>query len=169
VVTQKSDSKVEKYFYNQLDSYSKIIYEALENNKENMKTGTYEINIGTDFSDILSKSNGQEILGEYYQSAIEAYTYDNPDTFYLDFSKLSLNIETTTKLNKTTYRVFINQGNASNYLVEEFPSEQYVNEALTEIEKIKSYFVQNKKADTYSNIKMVHDYLVESIEYDTSI
>jgi hypothetical protein len=34
VVTQKSDSKVEKYFYNQLDSYSKIIYEALENNKE---------------------------------------------------------------------------------------------------------------------------------------
>ena len=38
--------------------------------------------------------NGQEILGQYYQSAIESYTYDNPDTFYLSPSKMFLNMET---------------------------------------------------------------------------
>ena len=38
------NSNTNKYFFNQLDNYSKIIYNALEQNKENMKTGTYEIN-----------------------------------------------------------------------------------------------------------------------------
>ena len=37
------NEKINKYFYNQLDNYSKIIYNAIESNKENMKTGTYEI------------------------------------------------------------------------------------------------------------------------------
>ena len=39
---------------------------------------------------------------------------------------------------------------------------------VNEIEKVQSYFVKNKKADTYQNIKLVHDYLVESIDYDQS-
>ena len=38
------------------------------------------------------KDNGEELLGYYYQSAIEAYIYDNPDVFYIEFSKLYLNI-----------------------------------------------------------------------------
>ncbi len=168
-IEETSNNASKKFFYNQLDNYSKILYDALEKNKDNMKTGTYEINFGTVFSDILSKSNGQEILGDYYQSAIEAYTYDNLDTFYIDFSKVRLNIETTKRLNKVTYRVYLNQGESENYLFDEFPTQQHVEVALNEIEKVKRYFVQNKKVDTYANIKVVHDYLVESIEYDTSV
>ena len=168
-VKETSNNVARKFFYNQLDNYSKILYDALEKNKENMKTGTYEINFGTVFSDILNKSNGQELLGDYYQSAIEAYTYDNPDTFYIDFSKVRLNIETTKRLNKVTYRVYMNQGESDSYLAYEFPTQQHVEKALIEIEKVKRYFVQNKKADTYANIKLIHDYLVESIEYDTSV
>ena len=106
-----SNSTVDKYLYNQLNEYSKIIYNAMESNKENMKTGTYEINLGAEFSSLLSESNGEELLGEYYQSAIEAYTYDNPDVFYIEFSKLYLNIETTVRGNKKTYKVFLNAGN----------------------------------------------------------
>jgi hypothetical protein len=34
---------VNKYFYNQLESYSKTIYKAFESNKENMKEGTYNL------------------------------------------------------------------------------------------------------------------------------
>ena len=164
-----NNTKVDKYFYNQLDEYSKIIYKAMETNKENMKTGTYEINLGTEFSSLLSKSNGEELLGEYYQTAIEAYTYDNPEIFYIDFSKLYLNIETTTRGSKKTYRVFINSGNEANYLTDEFSSKEKIDETIQEIEKIKAYFVQNKKANTYENIKIVHDYLVESIEYEQTI
>ena len=72
----------------------------MNSNKENMKSGNYEINLGTQFSDLLSKSNGEELLGEYYQSAIEAYSYDNPDVFYIEFGNLYLNIETTTRGSK---------------------------------------------------------------------
>ena len=164
-----TNNNIDKYFYNQLDEYSKIIYNAMESNKENMKTGTYEINLGTEFSSLLSESNGEKLLGDYYQSAIEAYTYDNPDVFYIDFSKLYLNIETTTRGNKKTYKVFINAGNQTNYLTEEFSSKERIDAGLNEIENIKAYFVKNKKSDTYQNIKLAHDYLVESIEYDQTI
>ena len=162
-------NNLDKYFYNQLEEYSKIIYNAMEANKENMKTGTYEINLGAEFSSLLSESNGEELLGDYYQSAIEAYTNDNPDVFYIEFSKLYLNIETTTRGNKKTYKVFINSGNNANYLTNEFSSKERIDAALNEIENIKSYFVENKKADTYQNIKLVHDYLVENVEYDQTI
>lgn len=164
-----SNSTVDKYLYNQLNEYSKIIYNAMESNKENMKTGTYEINLGAEFSSLLSESNGEELLGEYYQSAIEAYTYDNPDVFYIEFSKLYLNIETTVRGNKKTYKVFLNAGNNTDYLTSEFLSKERIDTALNEIGNIKSYFVNNKKTDTYENIKIAHDYLVESIEYDQTI
>lgn len=164
-----NNNQIDKYFYNQLDEYSKVIYNAIETNKENMKTGTYEINLGQEFSSLLSKSNGEELLGNYYQSAIESYTYDNPDVFYIEFSKLYLNIETTTRGNKKTYRVFMNSGNEANYLTDEFQSKEEIDSGLNEIEKLKAYFVQNKKENAYENIKIAHDYLVESIEYDQTI
>jgi transglutaminase-like putative cysteine protease len=161
--------QIDKYFYNQLDEYSKIIYQAFESNKENMKTGTYKIELGSAFSKLLSTENGQEELGIYYQSAIEAYTYDNPDVFYLSPNKMYLNIETTTKGKKVTYYVYINQGEESNYLIDEFSSKEQVDEALSRLETIKNNVIQNKRSNTYENIKMVHDLLVNNVEYDTSI
>lgn len=160
---------VNKYFYNQLESYSKTIYKAFESNKENMKEGTYKINLGTSFSNILSKQNGQEELGKYYQSAIEAYTYDNPDVFYLSPNKMFLNIETTTKGSKVTYNVYINSGNEANYLTDEFSSKEQVNNAIAKVEQIKKQIIQNTTGNTYEDIKMIHDYLVNNINYDTSL
>ena len=164
-----SNSSTNKYFFNQLDNYSKIIYNALEQNKENMKTGTYEINLGTEFSDILLNDNGQEVLGNYYQSVIEAYVYDNPDVFYIDVSKLYLNIETTTRGIKKSYRVLLNSGNKTSYLTDEFPTVERINSALSEVEQVKSYIMQNKKDNDFQNVKLVHDYLVETVEYEQTI
>ena len=166
---KEDNQEIDKYYYSQLDEYSKKIYKAMYSNKENMKTGTYEINLGTQFSNLLSQSNGEELLGEYYQSAIEAYTYDNPDVFYIEFNKLYLNIETTTRTNVKSYRVFINAGNNTNYLTKEFSSKEKIDTALNEIEKVEMYFTQNQKENTYENIKSVHDYLVESIDYEQTI
>lgn len=164
-----SNNNINRYFYNQLNEYEKIIYDAMYDNKENMKSGTYEINMGSKFSYLLSKDEGEELLGKYCQSAIESYTYDNPDVFYIDYGKLCLNIETTTIGNKSTYKVFLNSGDKENYLTEEIPSKEKINLAINEIEKIKAYFIQNKKEDPYQNIKLVHDYLIESIEYDKTM
>ena len=167
--TDYSNVQVDKYFYNQLDEKSRIIYRAFESNKEQMKTGTYQIELGTSFSDILSQSNGQEKLGEYYQSAIEAYTYDNAEVFYLSPKKMYLNIETTTRGGVSTYNVYINSGNEANYLTEEFSSKTEVDQAIAQIEQVKNQILQNKTGNTYEDIKMVHDYLVDSINYESSL
>ena len=164
-----SNVSIDKYFYDKLNDYEKLIYKAFESNKENMKEGTYKINLGTSFSNILSKQNGQEELGKYYQSAIEAYTYDNPDVFYLSPNKMYLNIETTTKGQNKTYNVYINNGEEANYLNEEFSNKQDINLALEKIEAIRKQIIHNKTGNDYEDIKMVHDYLVENIEYDTSL
>ena len=166
---KNEDTQVDKYFYNQLEENSKKIYSTLETNKENMKTGIYEINLGSQFSQLLSSENGVEMLKDYYQSAIEAYTHDNPDIFYIEFSKLYLNIETTTRGTQKTYKVFINSGEEENYLVDGFDTKEIIEDTIYEIEKIKAYFIQNIKPDKYENIKMIHDYLVESIEYEQTI
>ena len=168
-VTNYTNVSVDKYFYNQLEEYSKTIYKAFESNKENMKTGTYQINLGESFSSLLSNSDGQDQLGKYYQSAIEAYTYDNPDVFYLSPNKMYLNVETTTKGNKVTYNVFINSGNEANYLNNEFSSKQEINAAIVQIEQMKNNILKNKTGNTYNDIKMVHDYLVDTITYDTTL
>ncbi len=165
----KYDVNIDRYLYNQLEEYSKIIYRAFETNKEQMKTGVAEIQLGNYFSDLLNQANGQELLGDYYQSAIEAYTYDNPDVFYLSPNKMYLNIETTTKANKKTYRVFINNGNQNNYLIDEFSNVQQVNTALSRIDQVKNYIVSKKTGNTYQDIKMVHDYLIDNISYDTTL
>ena len=164
-----SNVTVDKYFYNQLEEPSQTIYKAFESNKENMKSGTYRIDLGNSFSDILNQTNGSELLGQYYQSAIEAYTYDNPEIFYLSPNKMYLNIETTTFGNSVTYNVYINNGNENNYFIDEFTSQSQVESAINQIEQVRNQIIQNRSGNAYDDIKMVHDYLVENIEYDTSL
>ena len=168
-VDNYSKVQIDKYFYNQLDEKSRIIYRAFESNKEQMKTGTYQIELGENFSDVLSQENGQKKLGQYYQSAIEAYTYDNVDVFYLNPKNMYLNIETTTIAEKKIFNVYINSGKASNYLSDEFNSKQKIDEAFAQIEQVKAQIIQNKTGNAYEDIKMVHDYLVDNIEYDTTL
>ena len=164
-----SNVNINKYFYNQLEDYSKTIYKAFETNKENMKTGNYKIELGNSFSSLLSQDDGQERLGKYYQSAIEAYTYDNPDVFYLSPNKMYLNVETLTKKRNVTYNVYINCGKESNYFVDEFSSEEQVNNAISQIERVRDEILKNRNSNTYKNIKMVHDYLINNIQYETTV
>lgn len=160
---------VDKYFYKQLDEYSALIYKAFESNKENMKTGTAKIELGDKFTNVLNQSNGQQLLQKYYQSAIEAYTYDNPDIFYLNPNKMYLNIETTTLGSKKTYNTYINAGSQTSYLIDEFNSKQQIEQAISSLENVKNQIINNKKQSTYENIKMVHDYIINNVDYDTTL
>ena len=157
-----------KFFYNQLTSNQKKIYDGLQNNKNNLKQGNYVINYNDTFSELLSQENGADILGDDYQSAIEAFTHDNPDIFYLDVNKMYLNIETTTKMFKTKYNVYISAANESNYLLNEFQSTAQIEKAIIEIEQIKNAIMANLKGTDYQKVLYIHDYLIGSIEYDSS-
>ena len=160
---------VDNYFYDQLEEPSKIIYRALEANKENMKSGTYQINLGNTFTDILSSANGESLLGDYYQSAVETFIYDNPDVFYLDVNKMYLNIETTTKRNDVSYNVFINSGNQANYLDGAYNSEAQINQAIAQLESVRNQIIAQAHGSAYNQIKYVHDYIVDNTSYDSTI
>lgn len=154
------------FFGSQLTETQKKIYDGLQENKIQMRDGKAKIQYGGVFSDILEKENGSEELGKEYQAAVEAFLYDNPDVFYIDANKLYLNVETTSKILRKTYNVYIGPAENATYYVNGFKSKEQVEEAIKKIEQIKNTFVKHKTGNVYKNIMMVHDYLVENTEYD---
>ncbi len=154
------------YYYNQLNDTQKILYNGLEENKDNLVSGTYVIQYEETFSSILSQEDGKKILGEYYQAAIDAYIHDNPDLFYIDISKLYLNIETTKRTFKTTYKVFLSPKDGQTYYSDAFTSEQQVRTAIKKIESERNVILAKLKGEDYEDIKIIHDYLVDNISYD---
>lgn len=162
-------SKV-KYLYEQLDDTAKTIYNKLYSNKENLKTGTYVVQFGDTFQSLLSSEGGEKELKKQYQSAIEALIYENPEIFYIDVTNMYINIEKITKLTGVKYNVYIDCGNNPSYLGEGFNSEQDVEKYEIQIEQVKNNILSmlNGKSD-YEKIKIVHDYLVDTIEYDSTV
>lgn len=155
-----------RYYYNQLNDTEKKLYNGLVQSKENMVNGVYTVQYGDAFSDILSQENGKKILGEYYQSAIDAYIHDNPDLFYLDISKLYLNIETTKRTFSTTYKVFLAPQENQNYYNDNFTSEEQVRSAIKQVEEERDKILARLKGNDYDDIKIIHDYLVDEVKYD---
>ena len=167
-ISSDNENSINKYFYGQLSGNQKIIYNQLLKNKANLKQGNYKINFENSFSDTLSEENGGEKLGEDYQTAIEAFMHDNPEMFYIDVNKMYLSIETTTRLLKTTYNVYISPANDTTYLSNYFTNTKQVEEAIAKIEQIKNEVISNLKGSDYDKIMQIHDYLVDNIEYDST-
>ena len=168
--TTNSDSGSENstYFYSQLNEIQKALYDGLRDNKDNLKQGNYVINYGDEFTDILKEDTGTETLGNDYQTAIEAFTHDNPDLFYLDVNKMYLNIESITRFLRTTYNVYISCGDQGNYWADEFTSVEQIEQYMQDIEKVKNQIITNLKGTDYQKILYIHDYLVNNIEYDST-
>ena len=82
-----------KYYYNQLNDNAKLIYASIENNLNNMKTGTYKIKLANEVANVLKYDNGEEMLNKDFQSAWDALSLDRMDIFFIDVSKISLNIK----------------------------------------------------------------------------
>lgn len=168
--TEETTYPVEKskgnYFYEQLNSNQKSIYNGLQESKDKLISGDYCIQFGNKFYDTLSQENGGKILGDDYQSAIEAFVHDNSDLFYIDISKMYLNMETKKKAFSTTYNVYIQPEEGKNYFAKGFNSELEVRIALNKIEKERDFVKSKLTGDTYKDIKIIHDYLIDNLEYD---
>ena len=156
-----------KYLYSQLGENGKIIYEKLYENKENLKTGTYTIQFGNAFYDILSQENGSDKLQEEYQTAIEAFAYDNPDVFYIDVTKMYINIETIQKIFSTKYNVYINSAKDPTYLLDGFTSKEQIDQCESQVIAVKNQILnQIAGKNDIEKMRYIHDYLVDTIEYD---
>ena len=178
--TQENENKLQKneqgttiinnrYYYYQLDNYAKMIYDSILDSIDNLKSGDYRIDIEGDFDSLLSRENGQNELNKAYDEAVNAINLDIPNLFYIDFSKMYLNIETKTSFFTKRNKLYIDCGNEPNYFSSSFNSSMQVRIAEGRIETVKSQIIKDIKNDSdYDKIKKVHDYLIENIEYDSN-
>ena len=169
-LSEEINQNTGKHLYKQLDDNSKLIYDKLYQNKENLKTGIYTIEFGNVFGKLLEQEGGTKKLQEQYQAAIEAFLYENPDVFYLDATNMYINIEKITKITGTKYNVFIDKGSKTTYLAEGFYTKEDVDRYQQQIEqeRDKILLMVNGKSN-YEKLKIIHDYLIENIEYDTTL
>lgn len=155
------------YYYKQLSENAKKIYDELKKHKEDMKSGTYEIDFGTEFNSVLSIDGGEETLNEEYQSAWNAFSYDNVDLYYLDISKISMIIEARTIGATTTYYVKIGPGDYGSYLSSTFANRQEIDDAEAYIQDIRSQVMSI--LGPYNNamkIKVVNEWMIDNLSYE---
>lgn len=157
------------YYFSQLNSYAKVIYQALESNIENLKTGTYTIKLGDQFDSILDQEDGMQQLNQIYQNAIDAFIMDHPEVFYLDITKMIMVVNTKTSPFSKTYELQISPDQNQSYLAEGFSNKQDVDNAINQINLIKNEIVANATGTDYDKIKYVHDWLVEDLNYDQTL
>lgn len=156
-------------YYDQLDEYAKIIYRELDKNLDNMKSGLYNVQFGKTFNDLLHKEDGEETLTNSFQLAINALNFDNPELFYIDISKVYLLTKITQRIWGTSYEVEIGASQNQSYLNDSFENKEDVENAINEIEDNKKYILTHLGGNKENQIKSVHDYLVNNLEYDATV
>ena len=157
-----------KYYYNQLDNNSKIIYSKFESNISNLKNNNLKINFSTQFNKLLNQQNGEKELSKCFQAAIDAFFYDHPELFYIDLTQMSLYTKSTTFAGNTTYNVSI-VPYSNNYLSNEFPTTSHAESAIKDVETIRNSFVKKASGNNYNKILQVHDTLINMIQYDSTL
>ena len=166
---QQIKNIADHYYYSQLDNNGKIIYAGLYSNKENLKSGNYKIDFGTEFNELLNQTDGEAKLSIAFQSAWDAFSYDNADVFYIDVDKVLLITESRTSWGKTTYNVVICAGE-QNYLIDTFKNEEEVNIAEDYIENISNKIVSALQGySDYDKIKYLHNWIIDNMEYDITL
>lgn len=161
-------SVINKFFYNQLNNNQKIIYSKLQDNKQNLSQGDYVIDFGNAFSETLSQETGADELSKDYQTAIEAFTHDNPDLFYLDVNKMYLNMKTIKKIITTSYEVFISAAKNSTYLSDDFTDTVQIDKGIVAIEQVKDIIISKLSGTDYDKLLFIHDFLLNNVEYDST-
>lgn len=169
--TQISSKTLNSFYYDQLDDIAKTVYSSLDDNLDNLKNDNFNIDFDTKFNSILNSSDGQEKVEKAFQSALDAFIYDHPELFYLDLTKMSLHIKSSSIATKTTYRVSLVSNNVTSYPSSSFTSKTDVENAINKVQNEKTNIVNSisKESSNYDKALKVHDYLVKNLEYETSL
>lgn len=156
-----------RYYYNQLDDTSKIIYAEILKNIEKIKNGEDNIRISSKLSELASSDDMATDLMNSFQNAWDAFRNDNVDIFYIDGTKMCLLTKTITRGRKVTYEFYISKGNNKNYLIDGFNSAEEVNKAIKIVETEENKIINSitEKNDYYKIVK-AHNWIVDNVEYN---
>lgn len=157
------------YYYNQLNSYGKTIYDKLKQNKSKFITGNYVFDFDNQFNVLLHEENGEKELGQAFQSAWNALSYDEVDLFYVDISKMTLITQSRGIGGINTYNVSIGPGENTNYLRDEFQTQEQIQKAQAYIKNIIDQIIQQTTQDSdIEKARKVQNWLISTIDYENT-
>ena len=133
-----------------------------------MKSGTYTIDFGTTFNELLQTDSGEQTLTDSFQLSINALLLDHPEIFYLDVTQIYMYTEITKNISGSTYRISIGPNENGSYLESGFYSENDVIIAEAQIEYILDDIIDSLSGSTYNKIKQIHNYLIDNTTYDSN-
>ena len=165
-----------RYFYDQLTEEAKQFYLAMVDmyQNETFKTGNedYDLvkNNRVTQAQIESYASGSQTLLMSMGAARDAFMYDNPDVFYVDFSALSLR---ATKDSNGQYHAYLGTGRRDSYYLPGFTSKDDVNQAIekyeekinTLVNEAKNLEIKEGENKVKKQVEYVHDYIVKNMIY----
>ena len=152
---------INKYYYNQLTSLEKEVYDALEEHIDDMKSGNYRI-------EFVKKSQSEFVdLLNSIAKAKAAFFADHVEIFWIDTNKLTHWYRSSmTFKGDWDFVVCMDAWMNGTYLKQWYYSKDDVNKAIDKIEKIRQELINKRTWNVYEDIKMVHNWMVNNIEYD---
>ncbi len=163
------------WHYQQLTENAQEIYNAMQNmyTKGMFKSmQDYDLVSNKYFtsSEIEQYVKGNYDLKSDFNAARYAFYADNPEIFYVDFSKLTIR---TTISKDGSYHAYIGAGSSSNYYIGAFTTQETVENAMQEfdnrvnqiVDGAKNIKIDNEKNKQAEQIKYVHNELINSVSY----
>ena len=161
------------YFYNQLNDESKKIYEAMEEMYESgifARGEDYDLSKHGKVTDAQLKTfvSGSSKLIDDYGAARDAFQYDYPDVFYVDFSLLSVRV---IKDGDGVLHGYLGAGRSDTYLLRTFTRDN-IPDAIEKYEMtienaLKDLPTGAVEGETLAETQTfyIHDYLVKNMIY----
>lgn len=154
--------KLDNYYYDQLDMYSKIIYKSILNNINELKKGEYEIELPNTLANIIQNEKSKDSINLVFQNAWNALRLDHPEIFDVNVKNIYLTTKTTTIGKKVKYEFYLNSKEKNNI------EELYQSESKVELKKEEIINNLNGTND-FAKVLYVHNWLVDNLEYDVSM
>lgn len=156
-----------RYYYNQLDDNSKIIYAEILHNLDRIKNGEDNIKISSKLSSLADSGDMNSALMEAFQNAWDAFRNDNVDIFYIDGTKMCLVTKTTKRGSKVKYEFFISKGNNNSYFINGFNNKSQVEQAEQYIKEKEAEILESiTEKNDYYKIMNAHNWIIENLEYN---
>lgn len=154
---------INKYYYTQLTSLEKEVYDALEEHIEDMKSGTYRIEFTKysqkEFVDLLNS----------IAKAKAAFFADHVEVFWIDTAKLTHWYRSSMTFQwDWEFIICMDAWKNYSYLKQWYSSKEDVNAAIRKVEDIRQELINKRTWNIYDDIKMVHNWMINNIEYDLS-
>ncbi len=156
VYNKESNNVGRRYYYRQLNSTGKSMYDTIVNNIYKFIDG-----YGT-----MEFSINDSTAGSNFQTVWDAISLDRPDIFWVDTQKVSLVTTTTTFWGKTKYKYTLEPKDGGSYFIDYFNTSSEVRAAKLVLEQITKNIIESANGSMAEKIKYVHDELVNRISYN---